>query len=125
MAVRTLSIPDEVDATYTKHNPTNPARAMALQLQRFAEYAPSDRTLILPVEVIRELERLAQRTFATPESLLVFLKMLLTVDVEGIELTLTPGQKARMKQRADFFKRPFNDFAKAEIKEALLGRLGG
>ncbi len=125
MAVRTLSIPDEVDAAYTRHNPTNPSRAMATQLQRFAVYSPGDRELIIPPEVIKELERLAQRTFATADSLLVFLKMLLTVDVEGIELTLTPGQKARMKQRADFFKRPFNDFAKAEIKEALVGRLGG
>lgn len=125
MAVRTLSIPDEVDATYTKHNPTNPAKAMSAQLTRFAPYAPGDRSLVLPVEVIRELERLAQRTFATPESLLVFLKMLLTLDVDGIEMTLTPGQKARMKQRAEFFKQPFNDFAKREITEALLGRLGG
>ena len=125
MAVRTLSIPDDVDAVYTQHLPANPAKAMSAQLVRFANYGPGDRSLILPIEVIRELERLAQRTFETPQSLLVFLKMLLTVDVEGIEMTLTPGQKARMKQRADFFKRPFNDYAKSEIKQALEGRLGG
>jgi hypothetical protein len=125
MAVRTLSIPDEVDAAYVSHNPQNPARAMATQLTRFAGYSPNDRPLILPVETIRELERLAQRTFSTPESLLTFLKMLLTVEVDGINLTLTPGQRARMKMRADFFKRSFKDFAIAEIEQALVGRLGG
>lgn len=123
--VRTLSIPDEVDAVYVKHDPALPGRAMSRQLARFAAYGPNDRHLVLPPELIAEVEKVAQRTFETPEKLLAWIRSLITVDVEGASLELTPSQRAVLKARSDFFRKPYSEYATDAIKEAIRNGIGG
>lgn len=122
--VISLSIPDELHSVYVKHNPQNPHKAIVKQLQRFKEFSPADRFVMLTGDDLAEVQRLSGRQIETVADLRRLIEDALTLNTDGIPVKITDGQRARIKHEASFFGREPEQLAAEKLEEALTARFG-
>jgi len=122
--VISLSIPDALWDLYVKHNPTNPHRALVKQLERFKEFSPADRFVMLTGDDLAEVQRVSGRQVENVKDLRRLVEDALTLKTDGIPVKITDGQRARIKHEASFFGREPEDLAAEKLEEALSARFG-
>ena len=123
--INTLSIPDETHKVYTKYNPVNPAKAMVAQLERFKDFSPVERALIIPVKERQEIEALHQRPFDRPEELVEWVRQLTSASIDGVEVQLSELQRKRIRTRAESRGIDPNKYLVDQVKRALRAHFGG
>lgn len=114
-----VKIPDGVYEQYKGYDSIEPERAMAQTLLRFAGVKPSDRILIIPSKDRQELEKLFDETLDTAPGLVNRIKDLLTLEVEGTKITLTPDVANLLAQQAEFEGMPQAEFLEQKVKEGV------
>lgn len=119
MAIVTLRLPDETLTKYQGYNQASPAKAMEKQLEKFKEFSPNERVLLLSSMERQDLEKLVGLPFENGEALVTWAKKLLTANIEGVEVTLDEGQRKRLQSEAGFYKKDPTEWIKGRITGAL------
>ncbi len=122
--VVTISIPDELYQVYTKFNPQNPSKAIVKQLERFQTVAPSDKAIVLGPNEQKELVGITNYALDSASQLVEAFKKAISIDVAGVNVPLTEGQRKRLEANAKFFNKSVPEFLTARVKEAVLAHLG-
>lgn len=124
LQVISISIPDELYDVFVKQNPQNPHKAIVKHLEKFKEFKFSDRAVVLSGRELEEVQRAAGKTVETPQELLKIVQEALSIDVEGMRIQLTEGQRTRLRHMASFFQQPVEEYGAAKVKEALTAQFG-
>lgn len=124
LQVISLSVPDELYEVFVKQNPQNPHKAIVKHLEKFKEFKFSDRAIVLSGSELEEVQRAAGKTIETPQELLTVVRDALSLDVDGMKVTLTEGQRARIKHTATFFGQKPEEFGATKVREALAAQFG-
>lgn len=124
LQVISLSIPDELYEVFVKQNPQNPHKAIVRHLDKFKDFHFSDRAIVLTGDELSEVQRAAGKTVETPKELLTLVRDALSIDVDGMKVQLTEGQRARLRHMASFFNQPINEYGAMKVKEALSNQFG-
>lgn len=122
--VVTLSLSDELYQDYVKINPQNPHKAMAKQLERFKNAAPSDRGILITGKELEEIQRAAGRQVESAQDIKELVERALSLKFEDFSVGLSAGQRARLDQDAGFWGKTPSVYAGELVKEALANRLG-
>lgn len=122
--VLNISIPDEVYAKYVGMNPQNPHKAIQKQLERFAEVTPSSRVVIITGDDLSEIQRAAERSVETPKDVVKLVQEALKVKSEDVEVSLSEGQRNRLRAEAQFWGKSPGEYASAKLKEVMASRFG-
>lgn len=111
-----LSIPDELYADYVKMNPQNPGKAMVKHLKRFVEVRPNGKALVIAGDTLAEVQRIAEKSVDKPEQLLELLKKAMEIKGEGVKISFTDTQRARMRQEAQFWQKDPGVYASEKLQ---------
>jgi hypothetical protein len=125
MAIVTLRIPDDTLERYKMMHPSNPSHAMEKQLERFKGLAHTDRALIFPNEDRKTLEGLFGRPIEDVHAFVEWVQKLVSITVGGLEFVLKAGQRKKLDGLANFYKKPFDVYAKAHLSRIIDQDLGG
>jgi len=120
-----IQVSDELYTKYAEKAPDRPQRAMADTLKAFVDLEPGEAMVVLRAETLREVSRILGHPISTPKELLEHLTRSERVTLgEGIEVELNPGQRARLKAQAEFFKQPLEEFAKKQVAAGVVAIVG-
>lgn len=101
----TIQLTDELAALYQKAADGHAVRISSLlaeQLKRFAHIDPYDRIVVIPSGQRDELEKiLSGGVIEDAADLVLKVEALAAIQVEGVTLDFTPGQKRELKRLAD------------------------
>jgi hypothetical protein len=122
--VLSITISDELYAKYVAMNPQNPHKAIQKQLDRFSEVTPGLRAIVLSGDDLSELQRLAQKSVETPKEVVKLVGDALTIQNEGVEVQISEGQRARLRQEASFWGQDPGKYASDALKTAMHARFG-
>ena len=123
--ILTIALPDEVYSAYAEREKGGVNSALGKQLERFKDFSPQERVLIMPPAVRRELEGLFQGPIEDPAAFARWVRNLLSMDVGGVEVTLTPAQLKLIADEAKFFKKDPAAYAGERVRKAISDGLGG
>lgn len=124
LQVISLSIPDELYEVFVKQSPQNPHKAIVKHLDKFKDFKFSDRAIVLSGDELSEVQRAAGKTVETPAELLKLVKEALSIDVEGMKIKLTEGQRTRLQHMATFFNQPVEAYGAEKVRKALAQEFG-
>ena len=124
LQVISISIPDDLYDVFVAQNPQNPHKAIVRHLEKFKEFKFSDRAIVLSGKELEEVQRAAGKTVETPEQLLGLVKDALSIDVDGMKVQLTEGQRSRLRHMASFFQQPVEEYGAAKLREAISAQFG-
>lgn len=124
MAIKTIRLDDELLQVYERQNPLDPIKALVGCLQRFRDFDPSKRVVILDEETRAGLERLYGRPIEDLEQFLRWVRGLATLRVDEADITFTAGQKKAIYGEARAQGLSVADFLAREIPEMLASRWG-
>lgn len=120
-----LKVPDEVFEAYGAFNPQNPRLAMEQALVRFHKVAPNRKAIVLSGDALSEVQKLLSGSFSEASDLLDALRKALMVKVEGVDVSLTEGQRKAIGDAIRFNpKIEPREFTETKIKEGLRVALG-
>ena len=122
--VLNISVPDEVYAKYVGMNPQNPHKAIQKQLERFQEVTPGSRVIIVTGDDLSEIQRAAERSVETPADVVKLVREALKVKSEDVEVSLSEGQRNRLRAEAQFWGKTPGEYASNALKEAVASRFG-
>lgn len=122
--VLTLSIPDELYQAYVKFNPSNPHKAIVKQLERFKDAKQSDRGILVTGKELEEIQRAAGRQVETPQEIQALITEALKLKFDGFSVSLSAGQRARLKQDAGFWGKSPEVYASEIARETFSNRFG-
>jgi hypothetical protein len=122
--VLNISVPDEIYAKYVGMNPQNPHKAIQKQLERFSDVRPGDRAIVVTGDDLSEVQRAAQRSVETPKDIVKLIEEALKVKSEDVEVSLTEGQRNRLRAEASFWGKAPGEYASNALKEAMASRFG-
>lgn len=114
-----LEIPDTVYKQYQKNDPKNPEKALVANLKQFASVGPGDRVVLVGGKDREALEILLERHIANGGELVTFVKEALKLKLDGVELVPNPDILNLIKQQSDFDGRPYPEFLKDKLTQAL------
>lgn len=123
MAVVTLTIPDETFLLYSKHG-ISPQEAMKKQLERFKEFSPAQRVVVLSDEARGRLEKLLETTIEDTNKLAGWVEGLVKMNVDGVEIMLSEGQRKRLVGEANFYSTEHNKYIDERVRGILNRELG-
>lgn len=119
-----LKVPDELYELYAKRNPGNPRKAMEEALEAFKVLEPGIPRLILENPELREIKRLSGEQLPDAQALLAYIKKTQAVSLGGVEIELNLGQRQRLEAMAEFFKQPYDQYAKQQLADGVQRVLG-
>ncbi len=122
--VVTLSLPDELYQEYVKFNPANPHKAIVKQLERFKDAKQSDRGIWVTGKELEEIQRSAGRSVETPKDIQSLITEALQLKFEGFSVSLSAGQRARLRQDAGFWGKTPEAYASEIARETFSNRFG-
>lgn len=120
-----ITIPDELFSKYAERDPANPRKEIEKTLSKFVDIPPSDRLLLVPPEVRKELEKLVGGPIEKWEKFLKFFKDTISVRAAEVNVPLTEGQAKRLASQAAFYKRDPKEYVTDQVKRGLFQFLGG
>ncbi len=127
-----LRIPDAVYEAYARRNPEDPRLELERSLQAFAELDPRRVSLFFNQEELAEIGSILGIPVQDTKTFLEALRRSQRATFgEGLEVDLNPGQRNRLRQMADFYKRPsddpaknFKEYAEAQLKRGVVTVVG-
>jgi hypothetical protein len=114
-----LEIPDAVYKIYQKHSPGDPEKAILANIRAFAEVSKDDRVLLVGNKDRQDIEVLLERNLVRPSELVAYLREALKVRLDGVEVTANPDLLQLLHAQADFDGRPYKEFAKDRLDQAV------
>lgn len=114
-----LVISDGLFKQYQTYNPSDPYKALSFQLRRFADVPPGDRVITIDAENRRKLEALLNESTTDANALVNKVKQLLSIQVEGVQVTLTPATLEYLKDQAEFEAAEPKEFLERKIREGV------
>lgn len=130
----TLAIKDELYAKYQEMDPAKANVCMIRQLERFQDVKPSDRPVVLKDEHRKRIEALFGEGIdgTSMEKFLRWLEHRSAINVEGVEVKLSPSQMKVAEEKAIFWsakggkggESPTAAFVAEEVKRLLYHTLG-
>ena len=123
--ILSITIPDGLYAKYTERNPENPRKEIEKTLEKFQDIPLSDRLLLVPTDVRKELEALTGSPIESWKKFLSFFKDAISIRAAEVNIPLTEGQVKRFAHQAAFFKRDPKEFISDTVKRGLYSFLGG
>ncbi len=123
--ITTLSLPDSVFQAYAAMGDKPAQTQMVKQLERFKDFNPQERVLIFPAKERQALEAMFDQPIA-PDNFAAFVKWVeerAGVKVDGLQLSLSEGQRKRLKSQADFYLTPYEEYLKQRVQRALDGAI--
>lgn len=124
LQVISISIPDDLYEVFVAQNPQNPHKAIVKHLDKFKEYKFSDRAIVLSGKDLEEVQRAAGKTVETPQEVVSLVRDALSIDIEGMKVPLTEGQRTRLRQMASFFDQPVEEYGAMKMKDAIAAQFG-
>lgn len=120
-----IKVPDETYETYARRNPGNPRLELEASLQVFAELDPKRSGLVLTAEELSQLNRILGHPISSTKELLEHVERSQRVSLgEGAAITLSLGQRTRLKAQAEFFKEDFKKFAERQVGAGVIAIVG-
>lgn len=117
--ILTLRVKDETHLKYAEHDPNNPSRAMERQLERFKEFSPTDRAVILSNEERKALEEMRGLSFESGAELVEWVKRLKSYEVEGIAIPLSEGQLKRAHYLSEKTSFSLKEWLERKVKDSV------
>lgn len=116
----TLQLTDEVADLYQKIADKHAVRIssiLAEQLKRFVSVDPYDRIVVVPSRQRDELEKvLSGGAIEDASDLVLKVEALASIQVEGVKLDFTPGQKRELKRLADRQRITYDEIVRRTVK---------
>lgn len=105
MAVVTLVVPDEIFTDYGSHG-MSPNKAMQKQLERFREFPPDERLVILSRGARQRIEGLIGLPIEDTDKFATWVEKLASLRVGGVDIKLSETQRKRLVGEADHWNKP-------------------
>jgi hypothetical protein len=130
----TLSLPDDLYQEFVDRGGASPNKALVQHIQRFREFTPEKRALIFTDAQRKRLEGLFGEGIdsTSMEKFLLWLERRSTINVEGVEVRLSPAQMKAAEAKAKFWSAkggeggasPTAAFVAEEVRRQLYHLLG-
>jgi hypothetical protein len=131
--ISTLALKDEVYLKYQEMDPAKPNVMMVKQLERFQDVKPTDRPVVLKDEHRKRIEACFGEGIdqSSMEKFLRWLERRSTVNVEGVDIRLSPSQMKAAEYQATFWaakggkgENPTAEFVAEEVRRGLYHTFG-
>lgn len=120
-----ITIPDAIYAKYSERNPENPRKEIEKTLEKFSDVPVSDRLLLVPPDVRRELEKLVGGPIEKWEKFLRIFRDALSIRAGEVNVPLSEGQVKRVSDQVRFYKREPKEYLEELLKRGVNHVLGG
>ncbi len=116
----TVQLTDDIYDLYQQRADTHAVRISSLlqeQLKRFVDVDPFDRIVVIPSRQRDELEKvLSGGALEDAADLVLKVEALAAIEVEGVKLDFTPGQKRELKRLAERQGITYEEIVKRTVK---------
>jgi hypothetical protein len=128
-----IRISDDTYQKYSERNAAKPQEEIEKALEAFKDLNPKETRLIVAGADLKEVSKILGHPISSPKELLEHLTRSerAALPEEGTFITLSPGQRARLKAQADFFNKAgkatpaeYADFVKKQVSAGILAVVG-
>ena len=114
-----IRIKDDTHLQYAGYDGNSPQRAIERQVERFKDFSPTDRALLLSHKERRDLEALYGTPIDSGRQIVEWVTRLKGMDIEGLTFFLSPPQVKRVEDWAFKSGRPLKEWLKWKLQEGI------